>query len=150
MRFAIAKALVHSLMQDEYFSARSENDKTHIAEKILEDVKGRMMEDIILLETSKASSKNKEVFKFRFNDGGEYDMVVFDRQSSTCRLYEVKHSDKIVDQQARYLRDETKLALISHRFGEIKGRYVIYRGETQTVGDIEYVNVEEYLNALGK
>ena len=150
MRFAIAKALVHSLMQDDYFATRSESDKTHIAEKILEDVKGRMMEDIILLETSKASSNNKEVFKFKFDDGGEYDMVVFDRQSSTCRLYEVKHSDKIVDQQAKYLRDETRLALISHRFGEVKGRYVIYRGETQTVGDIEYVNVEEYLNALGK
>ncbi len=150
MRFAIAKALVYSLMQDEYFAARSESDKTHIAEKILEDVKGRMMEDIILLETSKASSKNKEVFKFRFNDGGEYDMVVFDRESGTCRLYEVKHSDKIVDQQARYLRDETKLALISHRFGEIKGRYVIYRGETQEVEGIQYVNAESYLKALGK
>lgn len=54
MRFAIAKALIHSLMQDEYFASRPESDKTHIAEKILEDVKGRMMEDIILLETSKA------------------------------------------------------------------------------------------------
>ena len=78
MRFAIAKALVHSLMQDEYFASRPESDKTHIAEKILEDVKGRMMEDIILLETSKALSNGKEAFKFKFDDGGEYDMVVFD------------------------------------------------------------------------
>ena len=148
MRFAIAKALVHSLMQDEYFDARSESDKTHIAEKILEDVKGRMMEDIILLETSKAASNSKEVFKFKFDDGGEYDMVVFDRESGTCRLYEVKHSDKIVDQQARYLRDETKLALISHRFGEIKGRYVIYRGKSSLENGIEYLNVEEYLRGL--
>ena len=148
MRFAIAKALVHSLMQDDYFATRSESDKTHIAEKILEDVKGRMMEDIILLETSKASSNNKEVFKFKFDDGGEYDMVVFDRQSSTCRLYEVKHSDKIVDQQAKYLRDETRLALISHRFGEVKGRYVIYRGKSSSEHGIEYLNVEDYLREL--
>lgn len=148
MRFAIAKALVYSLMQDEYFAGRSESDKTHIAEKILEDVKGRMMEDIILLETSKASSKNKEVFKFKFEDGGEYDMVVFDRQSNTCRLYEVKHSDKIVDQQARYLRDEARLTLITHRFGEIKGRYVIYRGKPSSENGIEYLNAEEYLRGL--
>jgi len=148
MRFAIAKALVYSLMQDEYFATRPESDKTHIAEKILEDVKGRMMEDIILLETSKASSNNKEIFKFKFNDGGEYDMVVFDRQSSTCRLYEIKHSDKIVDRQAKYLRDETMLALISHRFGEIQGRYVIYRGKHSSENGIEYLNVEEYLRGL--
>ena len=150
MRFAIAKALVYSLMQDEYFAARSESDKAHIAEKILEDVKGRMMEDIILLETIKASSRNEEVFKFKFDDGGEYDMVIFDKQTLTCRLYEVKHSDKIIDQQSKYLRDETKLALISHRFGEIKGRHVIYRGKTQRVGEIEYDNAEEYLNYFQK
>jgi len=148
MRFAIAKALVYSLMQDEYFATRPENDKKHIAEKILEDVKGRMMEDIILLETSKASSNSKEVFKFKFDDGGEYDMVVFDKQSSTCRLYEIKHSDKIVGQQARYLLDETKLSLISHRFGNINGRYVIYRGKSSLENGIEYLNVEEYLRGI--
>ena len=75
-------------------------------------------------------------------------MVVFDRQSNTCRLYEVKHSDKIVDQQTRYLRDEIRLALISHRFGKIKGRYVIYRGEHSLENGIEYLNVEEYLKRL--
>lgn len=148
MRFAIAKALVYSLMQDAYFASRPESDKTHIAEKLLEDVKGRMMEDIILLETSKAASNNKEVFKFKFEDGGEYDMVVFDRKSSTCRLYEVKHSDKIVDRQARYLRDETRLALVSRRFGEVKGRYVIYRGKSSSENGIAYLNVEDYLREL--
>ena len=148
MRFAIAKALVHSLMQDEYFATRPESDKTHIAEKILEDVKGRMMEDIILLETRKALSNNKEVFKFKFEDGGEYDMVVFDRQSNTCHLYEVKHSDKIVDRQSRYLRDEARLTLMTHRFGEIKGRCVIYRGKNSLENGIAYLNVEDYLREL--
>lgn len=149
MRFAIAKALVYSVMQDEYFSTQSESDKMHIAEKILEDVKGRMMEDIVLLETSKAVSANEEVFKFKFDNGGEYDMVIYDKRSNTCRIYEVKHSDKVVERQTKYLRDEAKLALISHRFGKIEGRYVIYRGATQNVRDIQYVNVEGYLKALG-
>ncbi len=148
MRFAIAKTLVYSLMQDEYFSTQSESNKMHIAEKILEDVKGRMMEDIVLLETSKAAPKCLEVFKFKFDDGGEYDMVVYDRQSDTCRLYEVKHSNKIVDRQTKYLRDEAKLALMTHRFGEVKGRYVVYRGESSSVNGIEYLNVEEYLRGL--
>lgn len=150
MRYAIAKAIVYSLMQDGYFDTQSENDKAHIIEKILEDVRGRMMEDIVLLETSKASCRNEEVFKFKFDDGGEYDMVVYHKKSNTCCLYEVKHSDKIVERQTKYLRDDARLAIVSRRFGNIEGKYVIYRGETQNVGDIRYTNVEEYLNALGR
>jgi len=34
------------------------------------------------------------------------------------------------------------------RFGKITGKYVIYRGKTQDVDGIKYVNVEEYLNNL--
>lgn len=63
-------------------------------------------------------------------------MVVFDRKSNTCYLYEVKHSDKIVNRQARYLLDETRFSLLSHCFGAVKGRYVIYRRDAKTVGDI--------------
>lgn len=148
MRYAIAKALVYSLMQDEYFNTRSESEKSYITAKILNDVKGRMLEDIVLLETSKAASRNEEVFRFKFDDGGEYDMVVFDNKSNTCRIYEVKHSDKIVDRQAKYLRDEAKTSLVEHRFGKITGKYVIYRGTTQDVDGVQYVNAEEYLNNL--
>ena len=148
MRYAIAKALVYSLMQDEYFNTRSESEKAYITAKILDDVKGRMLEDIVLLETSKAALRNEEVFKFKFDDGGEYDMVIFDSKSNTCRIFEVKHSDKIVDRQAKYLRDEAKTSLIKHRFGKITGKYVIYRGPTQDVDGIQYVNVEEYLKSI--
>lgn len=148
MRYAIAKALVYSLMQDEYFNTRPESEKAYITAKILDDVKGRMLEDIVLLETSKAALRNEEVFKFKFDDGGEYDMVIFDSKSNTCRIFEVKHSDKIVDRQAKHLRDEAKNSLVEHRFGKITGKFVIYRGTTQNVDDIKYVNVEEYLNIL--
>lgn len=148
MRYAIAKALVYSLMQDEYFNTRSENEKAYITAKILDDVKGRMLEDIVLLETSKAASRYEEVFKFKFDDGGEYDMVVFDSKSNTCRIFEVKHSDKIVDRQAKHLRDEAKTSLIEHRFGKITGKHVIYRGTTQVVDGIQYVNAEEYLKNI--
>lgn len=150
MRYAIAKALVFSLMQDEYFSTRPESEKRHIAEKILEDVKGRMMEDIVLLETAGASARNSDVFKFKFDEGGEYDMVIYDPQTDTCSIFEVKHSERTDPKQTRYLRDETRLAVISHRYGKISGRYVIYRGAPCTVDGIEYVNVEEYLISLGE
>ncbi len=148
MRYSIAKALVYSLMQDEYFATRSESEKTYIASKILEDVKGRMLEDIVLFETS-AARRSSDVFKFKFDDGGEIDMVIYNRHTNTCNLYEIKHSDKSDKNQSKYLRDEARLTLIASRFGEITDRCVIYRGKTKKAGDIKYINVEEYLKGLG-
>ena len=60
MRYAIAKALVYSLMQDAYFNSVSEQDRAYIIEKILNDVKGRMLEDIVLLETVKTIAPTKK------------------------------------------------------------------------------------------
>ncbi len=148
MRYSIAKALVYSLKQDEYFQSVSEMDKEYIIKKILDDVKGRMLEDIVLLETLKAAPRKYEVFKFKFETGGEYDMVIYDNTTNTCRIYEIKHSDKIVPRQTRHLCDEELTSLTEKRFGQITGKYVIYRGKTQDVNGIQYLNVEEYLKTL--
>ena len=43
-------------LSDQYFRAVSELDKEYIVAKILDDVKGRMLEDIVLLETYKSAS----------------------------------------------------------------------------------------------
>lgn len=81
MRYAIAKALVYSLMQDAYFASISEADKAYITGKILDDVKGRMLEDIVLLEVRKTAPSTMEAFKFKFDAGGEFDMVIYDKTS---------------------------------------------------------------------
>ena len=149
MRYSIAKALVYSLMQDEYFSSISEADKKYIAEKILTDVKGRMLEDIVLLEVNKALKKEKEAFKFKFDIGGEFDMIVYDKEKHTCKIYEIKHSDKRVKQQARYLLDEEKCKLVENKFGKIISKHVLYRGEdNKTDFGIEYLNVSNFLRKL--
>ena len=66
MRCCQAQALVHSLAKDELFASLSEQEKTMISERILEEVRGRMMEEIVLLETFKSTKKNKRVFKLTF------------------------------------------------------------------------------------
>ena len=86
----------------------------------------------------------KKVFKLQF-PVGEFDMVVFDPKELCCEIYEVKYSKEAVPEQYRHLEDEEKCALTSRRYGDIKGKYVIYRGEKTTCGDINYLNVEEYL-----
>jgi len=148
MRYAIAKALVYSLMQDEYFRSLSEVDKEYIASKILDDVKGRMLEDIVLLEVSKTAPKNEEVFKFKFDTGGEYDMVIYDKKAHACCIYEIKHSSEMNEKQVRYLLDDEKCQILQAKFGPIVGKYVLYRGENTDAFGVKYRNVEQFLCAL--
>ena len=148
MRYCQAQALVHSLAKDELFASLSEQEKTMVSERILEEVRGRMMEEIVLLETFKSAKKNKRVFKLTFSVG-EYDMAIYDSKENTCECYEIKHSDQIVPAQTKYLIDEEKLNQTSKRFGNISKRCVLYRGEdTILKNGIEYKNVEEYLKIL--
>lgn len=116
MRYSIAKALVYSLMQDAYFRSVSELNQEYIVAKILDDVKGRMLEDIVLLETYKSVSHNEAVFKFKFDNGGEYDMVIYDKRKHTCRIFGIKHSTEIVERQTRYLKEDEKCALVENNF----------------------------------
>lgn len=148
MRYSIAKALVYSLMQDEYFKTISEQEKSYIIEKILSDVKGRMLEDIVLLELNKSIPKDKEAFQFRFDLGGEFDMVVYNKSEHSCKIYEIKHSNKIVPEQARHLLNEEKCNIVESRYGKITGKYVLYRGKDETVGNVQYLNVEKFLSKL--
>lgn len=148
MRYCQAQALVHSLAKDELFASLSEQEKTMVSERILEEVRGRMMEEIVLLETFKSTKKNKRVFKLTFSVG-EFDMAIYNSKENTCECYEIKHSDQIVPAQTKYLIDEEKLNQTSKRFGEISKRCVLYRGEdTVLENGIEYKNVEEYLKNL--
>ncbi|MGN1104768.1 MAG: ATP-binding protein, partial [Candidatus Coproplasma sp.] len=147
MRYSIAKALVCSLMQDEYFSTLSEDNKKYIANKILDCVKCKMLEDIILLEVTKTCPRNRMVFKLLDEDDGFY-MVTYDNDENSCAIYEINHSDKIADSQARYLTDEDWRKLIENKFGKITGKYVLYRGKDTKVGEVQYLNVEKYLIGL--
>ena len=148
MRYCQAQALVHALAKDKLFVSLSEHEKSLVSERILEEVRGRMMEEIILLETFKSVKKNKRVFKLTFSVG-EYDMVIYDSKENTCECYEIKHSNQIVPAQTKYLVDEEKLEQTSKRFGDISKRCVLYRGEDMILENgIEYRNVEEYLKKL--
>lgn len=146
MRYAQAEALIKTLMRDDVFRMLSLTERNYVTDRILSDVRGRMMEDIVLLET-KMAKPNCEVFKVVFAKG-EFDMVVFDPEKANCSIYEIKHSTKAVPEQYKHLADETKCEETEFRFGNITGKYVIYRGESHETNGIRYVNVEEYLRNL--
>lgn len=149
MRYCQAQVLVYSLLQDQVFGLLEGNDQEAVCNKILEDVRGRMLEDIVLLETARTINKRRyDIFKLRF-DTGEFDMVIYDREEGVCGIYEVKHSSKCDENQYRHLIDEEKCALTERRFGRIVGKTVLYRGEDfETDDGIAYRNVENYLREL--
>ena len=61
-------ALIRSLLLDETFSALSLAERTAVQQRILTEIKGRMLEDIVLLETKLANPK-KQVFVLQFPVG---------------------------------------------------------------------------------
>ena len=148
MRYAIAKALVYSLMQDAYFASISEADKAYITGKILDDVKGRMLEDIVLLEVRKTAPSTMEAFKFKFDAGGEFDMVIYDKAGQNCRIYEIKQSTEVNEKQTLHLRDAEKCQIVEKRFGPISGKFVLYRGKDTFAEGVQYLNVENFLCGL--
>lgn len=147
LRYAQVDELIRSLLLDETFSALSLAERTVVQERILTEIKGRMLEDIVLLET-KLTNLKKQVFVLQFPIG-EFDMVVFDPEAGSCQIFEIKHSEEAVSQQYRHLVNEEKCAQTEHRYGSITGKFVLYRGKSRVVDGIPYQNVEEYLRNLG-
>lgn len=146
LRYAQAKALIDSLLLDDAFRSCSLVERKSIAERILNEIKGRMMEEIVLLET-KMARPDCHVFKLQFAVG-EFDMVVANSENATCEIYEIKHSEIVAKEQYRHLKDIKKCRDTEFRYGTIVSKNVIYRGATQVVDGINYLNVEEYLREL--
>ncbi len=146
LRYAEACAIIDNLMLDSKFLELSAIERKRITDRLLDEIRGRMMEEIVLLETTIACS-NKKVFKLQFPIG-EFDMVVYDQDNLTCELYEIKHSKEKDQAQYRHLIDQDKCAMVEHRYGEITRKVVLYRGENCIFNNIEYINVEDYLKSL--
>ena len=146
MRYAQANTIVEQMLLDSKFMALSLQDRQRVLDRLRNEIRGRMMEDIVLLET-KTANPEKYVFKLQFTVG-EFDMVVFDSKALNCQIYEVKYSKEQVKEQYRQLIDKDKCNLTEHRFGDITERYVIYRGDAMEIEGVKYLNVEEYLKTL--
>lgn len=109
---------------------------------------GHMLEDIVLLDTKRHYGKKKEVFKLYFAVG-EFDMVIYDRKKNEIECFEIKHSDEIVEEQARHLLNEDNIAKTEKMYGKVIRRCVLYKGESGILPNgIEYKNVEEFLSEL--
>ena len=148
MRYCQAQALVYSLMNDDEFMIFPAKKRKAVTDIILEDVKGRMLEEITLLETIKTLPRGKRAFKLEFGSG-EFDMVIFDENNVNCEIFEIKHSSKIDKNQYKNLLNDEKCTQAEFRYGDIIGRTVLYNGEDTMVDGVVYRNITDYLESLG-
>ena len=154
MRFCQAEALVSMLMDDPDFAGLPERECLVITRAILDEVRGRMLEDIVLYETARVLPRGKRAFKLMVETEagsyGEFDLAIYDSERDECQLFEVKHStERVPEEQCRHLANGEMIASCERRFGKVVSRTVLYRGEDAEVeGGITYRNVETYLKGL--
>jgi len=147
LRYCQADALISALEKDMRIQELSREERKFVFSRIRTAISGRMLEDLILLETLKALP-DKRVCKVQFGIG-EFDMAVCDSGSGTCRIYEIKHSSQHTPEQYRFLTDQDLLDKTEYAFGRITERTVLYNGETfEEENGIHYQNIQEYLNSL--
>ena len=154
MRFCQAETLVRAMMKDSSFAAEPPEEQEYVTGRVLDDVRGRMLEDIVLMETLAVTPRpreifsGREVFKLQF-ESGEFDMVVRNLDARTCELFEVKHSKERTDEQFRHLVDADLVSRTEKAFGRVSSRIVLYRGADFDHPDgVAYRNVETYLKNL--
>lgn len=119
-------------------SLAEEYPDTPIKEKAPNILLGLLLEDCILRNTLNATT-----VKF---SNGEFDMVTYSPSLRVCHIYEIKHSDKIVPEQYKYLINEDLIKQTEEVFGKVLTRTVLYMGPSTTLPNgIKYKNVEDYL-----
>lgn len=147
MRYCQAEALVFSLKKDKIFSSLSEKEKDYVCNKILDEVKGRILEEIVIYETMRKLKKTHDVFKLEFIDG-EFDMVTMNKKTYECNIFEIKHSKERNPKQYRHLINDAYCEETEKSFGKILGKYILYRGEEGEVDNgIKYLDVSRFLLA---
>lgn len=106
-----------------------------------------MLEDVVLFETVRTLPPSKEAFKLEFAVG-EYDMVIYDEDSDTCDVYEIKHAQGRHPEQLRFLQDKGCEEMCERVVAPIRKRVVLYRGDPCVEDGIVYENVVDYLLGL--
>ena len=148
LRFAQAKELLNILLNQEAVSVLPSPIKSFIKAKLLSDVKGRMLEEIVLWQTALANPHGR-CFQYS-SSHGEYDMVLLDQERGFADIFEIKYSQTPVLEQAHFLLDPALTSEFEAHFYPIRHRSVLYQGEDQELEGVRYQNVGRYLKEIYK
>lgn len=150
IRYSQIQTLVEEVMNGERLGQLSQADKKEFTERILQEVRGRMLEEMVLMETEKALSGRYQVFKMQLATN-EFDMVVYDTEENNCSLCEVRGNGPAAKNRFRRVPDAEKYRQIERRFGPITERITLCRDPellAASGGSGKYCRIEEYLKSL--
>ena len=147
LRYAQVEAVTELVERDQEFRSQVQSMRVRILDVLRNTVVGRMMEEIVLYDTMRALGRRFEVFRVVLTKG-DVDMVIHDRTSGRCLMFEVKHSLGRSVRQIRHLLSEEAERYVEGMYGDVAGRFVLYRGEDAEEFGVRYLNVEAYLRGL--
>ena len=142
------------ISEEHYYKALSQSTKEYLQQKLDEQIKGLMTEQIIAFDVNKMLGNDKYyVFKPEFYiDGqkrGEFDIVIYDKISNKHWLFEIKHTDNRCEEQEKYLKNETFCNVMAEYYGELDKKLVLYRGEnTVAESGVLYMNITYFLKRM--
>lgn len=148
IRAAQAEALLESIGEDAAFREAVGSRREAVLSKAMVTVYGRILEEVVIHDTMTSLDRRYEVFKLILIDH-DVDMVVHDKISGICLLFEIKHSAAMSPNQARHLVSDEVEEHIVRMYGGVAGRIVLYRGEdADSSKGVRHLNVAEFLKGL--
>ncbi|WP_293828022.1 AAA family ATPase [uncultured Phascolarctobacterium sp.] len=156
MVYSHATELLRLITSDEHWKNLKVcglENKEKFIEKAERQIKGAILANLVIYDTYKALHENYYVTKIRRNsDGKEVNLAIVDKQYKDTYLFEVGYSQYKADNQVKNLANEEFNNYIEESFGKIKGRYVIYTGENDTLesalGEIKFFSAELFFKSV--
>ena len=162
LKYAQIDVLLQGLMKIEPFVYLHSDERMYVRERIVNAIKGQMLEDIIMHETKKyLDNLNEDRYfsqcvtfhknnEFHINSDGELDLVIVDSENKCCDLYEIKFSDYVIEQYYQHLLKKNYEDKIKDYTGyEVRHKVLLYRGEEKLVDNgCLCMNVNQYLKLI--
>ena len=164
LRYNVALAAAHSVLQTAELSSLTNKEKEFMFGRMESELFGNLLEEAVLIELiNSVSASNGKWFElipsvFKASNilsigEGEIDAIVYDRSSNRCVCIEVKHTSTIqAENQCRWLYNRQVMFEVESNVAPVSKRYVVYLGESKTdvYDGIDYVNVSEFLSDIRK
>ena len=151
MRYCHLDLALHALENNRAVTEKySAEDIRLVKKKITEDLEGRLIEDIVLMDCRDAfkNDPNFSVFKFRPLSEREYDMVILNKAEQSAAVFEIKRSSSKYAGQKRQVESNELSDLLQFQTGALVcAKAVLYQGETGADSDgFRYINLTEFLS----
>lgn len=145
------------IAEEDYYQMLPLNLKLEMQQKLNEKIKGDMLERIVVFDVFKDLSKEqyficKPDFYVNGQKCGEFDMLVYDKDSNVYWSFEIKHTMTACAEQIKHLKNERINEIVDANYGSIQYACVLYRGNSFLLesDSVIYLNVADFLRAVNE